>query len=99
MLARGGQKTNRYEWPEWVKVGVLFKPAESWYGHGYADMEKFVGMILEVQGWDNYHGTMPCIKHFWMIESGKVGDPNHTLWKPIIYFQNDDGYETHYVQV
>lgn len=92
MLAREGQKTNRYEWPEWVKVGALFKPV-GW------DSEKFIGMILEVQGWDNYHGTMPCIKHFWMIDSGKVGHPNHTWWKPIIYFQNDDGYETQYIQV
>jgi hypothetical protein len=90
MLARG----KAMSWPDWVKPGALFRP-KAW-----TEREQFLGMILEVQDWDNYHGTMPCILHFWMIESGRGGDPTYTWWKPIIYFTgNDTDYSAMYIHV
>jgi len=77
MLAR---EANCIVWPDWVKPGALFRP-KAW-----TERDQFLGMILEVQGWENYHGTMPCILHFWVIDSGSAGSPIRTWWKPIIYF-------------
>lgn len=48
MFARG----KGVSWPDWVKPGALFRP-KAW-----TERDQFLGMILEVQDWDNYHGAL-----------------------------------------
>lgn len=63
-----------YKWPAWVKQGSLFKPDKF--------QDRWLGIILEVETWDHFHGTTPCFRHMWIIDNGRSGF-NQLYWKSI----------------
>jgi len=78
-------------WPSWVKRGSLFT-----LKNNVSLKSPLLGMILEVQEWeDNYHGTMPCFSHVWLIDYDHKCDfaSPHIYWKPIACADTYEGFD------